>query len=39
MLQDAMIFGGGMLTGWLIMAGALWLAIWWDDRKREKEDC
>jgi hypothetical protein len=34
-----LIFGGGIFTGWLSLAGLTWLLIWWDDRKREKEDC
>jgi hypothetical protein len=38
MLRDAMIFGGGILVGWLSLAGIVWLAIIWDERKRKDEE-
>lgn len=38
MLRDAMVFGGGMLAGWLSLAGIVWLMIWHDDRKRKDEE-
>lgn len=38
MLHDAMIFGGGMLAGWLTMAGFLWVACVINDRKYRDED-
>lgn len=39
MLRDAMIIAIGILIGWVTMAGCIWLWVWLDERKREKEDC
>lgn len=37
MLNDAMFFMGGVATGWLSMAGVIWVIIWRDDQ-RYKDD-